>query len=246
MQDTFNSYQYNDLETRENDPYSKIKYRIIVDYLKKNGRTDMRILNAGCGSGDLSLLLAQAGFKVIGYDPGAKYIELANKNAANSGVKDCEFRIGGIEDMPLSEQYDCVITTDVLEHIESDFTAMKKLAEVTKTGGILINVVPALESLYGYHDELIGHYRRYTKRTLKRLIESPKNTNVILMRFYGLSLVPVCLLFSRLLRKQYPMETGKPSTKTKVLNAILNFILNVEAMLPLPLGISLICVAKKV
>ena len=60
MKDSFNHYQYDDLVNRENDPYAKAKYQILLDYLEKKGYSNLDILNAGCGSGDLSILLVMS------------------------------------------------------------------------------------------------------------------------------------------------------------------------------------------
>lgn len=245
MQNTFTEYQYDDLIKRENDPYAKAKYSLLLGYLKKSGRSGLRILNAGCGSGELSVLLSRAGHKVIGIDPSEEYTDLAQKRAISENVNNCEFRVGSIEDLPEDEKYDCVIATDVLEHIEADYTAMNKLAKVVVEGGLIFITVPALEALYGYHDEMIGHYRRYTKKTLKRLVESPRNTRIFALRYFGFTLIPICYLFSCVLRRTYPFGSGKQSLKAKIQNLILAGLLYVDKRLPMPLGISLICAAER-
>ena len=57
------------------------KETAVLDWLA--GRERLRVLNAGCGSGELSLRLAAAGHRVVGIDPGADYIDLARANLAD-------------------------------------------------------------------------------------------------------------------------------------------------------------------
>src|SRR5271155_3961463 len=65
-EENFNAIQYQDLLDRPRDLYAECKCRILADWL--GSRSPMRILNAGCGSGELSFLLARRGHRVIGVD----------------------------------------------------------------------------------------------------------------------------------------------------------------------------------
>ena len=59
-----------------------------------------------------------------------------------------------------------VYTSNVLEHIEDDVKALKKIKEKMQVGGSLAIYVPALPFLYSDHDRKIGHFRRYRKKEL--------------------------------------------------------------------------------
>ena len=112
----FNAYQYRDLLARSQDQYAHTKYRILLEWLGTE-RKPLRILNAGCGSGDLSFLLAEAGHEVIGIDASRAYVELARQTAAALALPRCGFEVCSIEELQVSEAFDCVIATDVIEHI---------------------------------------------------------------------------------------------------------------------------------
>jgi len=240
---TFNAYQYDDLKNREQDPYANTKYALLLKYLEKKRNGKLNILNAGCGSGDLSILLAQAGHKVLGIDPSDEYIDLAKLRASQNGVS-CEFKVASIEELDYAK-YDCVIATDVLEHIKDDYTAMKKLYDSTKEKGLIIITVPALQSLFGYHDEQLGHFRRYNKRNLKKLVLSPGGLKLDLMRYFGFTLIPICYLFSCLLRKSYPIGNNKKSLRGSIQDMVLNIMLRIDSLVPMPLGTSLICLVER-
>jgi SAM-dependent methyltransferase len=238
---TFNTYQYEDLLNRSQDLYANTKYEIIMTYLA--GHKELSILNVGCGSGELCFLLAKAGHRVLGIDPGPEYIELARANARRCGDKNCEFRVSFIEDMPAERTFDCVMATDVLEHIQDDRCAFEKMIQLVRPGGIVIVTVPAGQWLFGYHDETIGHYRRYSLRTLRKLA-SPR-CRIDHMRYFGFSLIPVCYLYSKLLRKPYPVTEVGGSAKSSLAACFLRSLLRLEKLIPMPLGTSLLMKARR-
>lgn len=79
----------------------------------------------------------------------------------------CFSNIAEIEDGTFSYVY----SFNVLEHIEHDLEALKKLYRVLTTNGNLLIYVPAFQCLYGPMDKKVGHFRRYRKFSLKSRIE---------------------------------------------------------------------------
>ena len=106
----------------------------IIPDLKKYPIT--KILDLACGSGWLSFMLAEAGFKVRGVDTSEAAIKLAKNGNAENGVVprslDVEFYCADILTMQLAEQdFDCVIMNACLEHFDLA-SAAQLLANVKK------------------------------------------------------------------------------------------------------------------
>jgi 2-polyprenyl-3-methyl-5-hydroxy-6-metoxy-1,4-benzoquinol methylase len=236
-----NPYQYDDLLVRSNDLYANTKYQILLRHLE--GEQGLSILNAGCGSGEFSFQLAARGHRVLGIDPAPDYIDLARLNAERAGIDNCSFLVSSIEDFASDEVFDCVAATDVLEHIADDFAAFEKLVQLVKPGGILLITVPAGQWLYGFHDEALGHYRRYSRRQLARLVAD--FCRIETLRYFGFSLIPVCYAYSKLLRKPYPVGESGDASKNPVAAFALRSLLQLDRLLPLPLGTSLILKARR-
>jgi SAM-dependent methyltransferase len=201
----------------------------------------MRILNAGCGSGDLSFLLAARGHSVVGIDPGHDYIELARRRAPEAGGR-CTFSVASIEDFESAEPFDCVIATDVLEHIDDDRAAFRKLTALVRPSGLLVITVPAGQWLFGYHDEQLGHYRRYSRRSLLAVTETACRVEDV--RYFGVFLIPVCLWYSRLRRRPYPVAEAVDTSARPLRARVLHGILAAERRLRPPLGTSLILTGR--
>jgi 2-polyprenyl-3-methyl-5-hydroxy-6-metoxy-1,4-benzoquinol methylase len=236
---TFNQAQYDDFLAKSGDVYARTKYEVLLRWMSGRGR--LRILNAGCGSGELSCLLAAAGHQVVGVDPDPTYIQLA-RDRAGDRFPDSKFIVSSIEGYTGPADFDAAISTDVLEHIEDDRTAFDKIAELTRPGGMVLITVPAGQWLFGYHDEQLGHFRRYSKRSLRQLVTA--TCTVKKLRYFGGTLIPVCLAYSKWLRKSYPV--AKVGGGKSLVSRVLNGMLAMERRIPLPVGTSvLLCAERK-
>jgi 2-polyprenyl-3-methyl-5-hydroxy-6-metoxy-1,4-benzoquinol methylase len=232
---TFNQAQYDDLRAKSQDAYAQAKYDVLLDYLA--GHERLRVLNAGCGSGELSLRLAARGHTVVGIDPEPAYIRLARANSAGR-YPGCSFAVSSIEDYSGPGSFDCVIATDVLEHIADDRAAFDKLVALARPGGTVLLSVPAGRWLFGYHDEQLGHFRRYTRSSVGRLVAGACTLEAV--RYFGFSLIPVCYLYSKLLRRPYPVVAAGDPARRPLLARLLRGLLWLERRLRLPLGTSVL------
>ena len=76
-----------------------------------------------------------------------------------------ELRIGTTGDLA-GERFDCILYIDVIEHIEFDAVELERAARHLAPGGHLVILVPAHQWLYTPFDRAIGHFRRYSCRSL--------------------------------------------------------------------------------
>lgn len=70
----------------------------------------------------------------------------------------------------VEKQVDSILYIDVIEHIEDDKAELLQAAKLLKEGGCLFIIVPAHQSLYSPFDKMIGHYRRYSRQSLKEVV----------------------------------------------------------------------------
>jgi len=74
---------------------------------------------------------------------------------------------GSIEDLPEEERFDTILYIDVLEHIQDDRRELIRAKQHLRPGGNLIVLSPAWPFLFSPFDRAIGHYRRYTRESLR-------------------------------------------------------------------------------
>jgi len=76
--------------------------------------------------------------------------------------------VGTIGDLSADATFDAILYIDVLEHIEDDRGEMARAAARLKSGGALIVMAPAHPFLFTPFDTAIGHFRRYTRTSLRQ------------------------------------------------------------------------------
>ncbi|MBM3952634.1 MAG: class I SAM-dependent methyltransferase [Rhodospirillales bacterium] len=69
-----------------------------------------------------------------------------------------------------ADSYDCAVLVNVLEHIADDAQALDELFRALRPDGSLLLFVPALPFLFSRLDSFYGHYRRYRRGALARLV----------------------------------------------------------------------------
>jgi ubiquinone/menaquinone biosynthesis C-methylase UbiE len=89
------------------------------------------ILDAGCGSGSMSRLLASThpDAKVVGIDVRSDYVAYARERAAQEGLNSVEFREGDIFHLPFSDaEFDVVWSKYVLQWVKEPQLAIEGFA----------------------------------------------------------------------------------------------------------------------
>jgi SAM-dependent methyltransferase len=125
-------------------------------------RADTRVLDAGCGSGRTLVELVDYG-AVSGLELNAEAAELARGRDLGEVV------VGRLEELPWAEEtFDLITCLDVIEHVPDDVEALVELRRVCRPGGWLLVTVPAYQALWSRHDEANHHFRRYSRRSLRR------------------------------------------------------------------------------
>jgi len=64
-----------------------------------------------------------------------------------------------------------IFSLNVFEHIQDDSLALREIRQKLKPGGAVLIYVPAFACLWTSLDDKVCHHRRYTKKTLRRLVE---------------------------------------------------------------------------
>ena len=132
------------------------------------------VLEIGSGIGNLSGLLRERADELVVTDVEDHYVEALSQRFA--GDPRVSAALYNLDEEPPAEvsrlRYDAIVAVNVLEHVADDVRAVRRLVELLKPGGHLLIYVPAMPFLFGSLDEALGHYRRYTRASLRRLLTS--------------------------------------------------------------------------
>ncbi len=207
------------------------------------------ILDAGCGTGGTLSHLQGAG-ELWGCDLSSEALRLCRTrgfgNLSESPVESLDFP---------DQHFDVVISCDVIEHVPEDRRAMEEMVRVLRPGGILVLTVPAHRWLWSGHDEALDHERRYEPRSLRELVEGAGLEIELFSQAVAITMPAV--LFS-VAGRRIARVFGRKRERTQQtalfalpgpINRLLIWLLEVEAWLmryvPLPVGASLVAVARK-
>ena len=212
------------------------------------GRTDLRLLDCGCGTGANLAMLSRYG-RAWGFDLTFSGLQVArarqHARTARASIAAIPFPTG---------TFDIVTSFDVLvclpDPVERE--AVTEMARVLKPGGHLIVNVAAMASLRGNHSVLSEEVRRYDRARMRRIlgdaglrIERIGYTNAVLF-----PAMFVVRSLQRLAGLKPPEEaTGEITLPPLPVNAVLAAALAAEAavqkVVTLPFGSSLLCRATK-
>jgi len=146
--------------------------RWIYDTLKPPPRT--RVLELGCGIGNLTPLFLEDERTVTAIDIDTRMVECHQKNV---GARErLTVRAAAIQDLAREEpaSFDAVVSSNVLEHIPDGIEAdvVRSAFALLKPGAVTAHWVPATPAVYGAIDTRFGHVRRYRRKQLIALFES--------------------------------------------------------------------------
>jgi len=144
-------------------PWWQARARLTLGLLSDLGlKPPARILDAGCGWGITLDALEKRGYQAIGLDISRRALERLDRPGRILVEADLTRAIECTA--PL---HDALLALDVIEHLDDDRAAIRRLGTLVRPGGIVIVSVPALPWLFTEFDSIQGHRRRYLPETLR-------------------------------------------------------------------------------
>jgi ubiquinone/menaquinone biosynthesis C-methylase UbiE len=139
----------------------------------------MVIADLGAGEGTFALLLSQRATKVIAVDTSAKMIEVGREQALRRGVKNVEYRLGDMEEIPIEDHgVDLVFFSQSLHHALHPERALHEAWRILRPGGriIILDLVQHRfeEAREIYADEWLG----FGETELEAMLEKSGFSNV--------------------------------------------------------------------
>lgn len=94
------------------------------------------IADLGAGEGTISQLMAQRAKKVIAIDNSEKMVEFGSELAKKHGIRNLEYRLGELEDVPIrSATVDVAFLSQALHHARHPERALAEAWRILKPGG---------------------------------------------------------------------------------------------------------------
>ena len=238
-------------QIEENSYWFKHRNNFLITIIKKFSRSN-NFYDIGGGNGFVTKGLQDAGFNAMLIEPGYQGCKNAKKRDVQTVV--CSL----IEDVGFtSESLDSIGLFDVLEHIEKDENFLRLVANLMKKDSFIYITVPSYQFLWSADDTDGGHYKRYTYKQMKQVLEKAGFTPIYSSYLFSILVLPIFLLRTIPSRLGLIKNISDPKkqkrefeSKEGILGSILNFVFRFENKLlfegrRIPFGSSLLFVAKK-
>lgn len=207
------------------------------------GQDRKKILDLGCGTGNNMEVLNQFG-ENFGVDMSKEAVEFCRKR----GLKNA--RVGSSYKTGFEKSYfDLITLLDVLEHTDDDKT-LEEINRILDKNGLLIINVPAFQWLWSRWDEVLHHRRRYTNQSLEKVLKRHGFKVEKISYMFSFLVIPALVLRfikSSLSKDNYSSDFNYSNGFiNKLMLRIAGLERKVMMFVQIPVGTSLICVARKV
>jgi SAM-dependent methyltransferase len=81
--------------------------------------------------------------------------------------------------------FDCILCSEVLEHVQDDLLGIREMRRVLKGDGVLVVTVPYQQRFWAEDDEYVGHVRRYEPGELEAKLRACGFSSVATYRLAG-------------------------------------------------------------
>lgn len=205
-----------------------------------NGHLGNRVLEVGAGIGTITSLIEKRRELLVALEMEPTYVErMQERFASLPHIQPLQSTIGSTDWEQLRGfDFDSILLSNVLEHIEDDVAALREFRSVLKPGGSLVLFVPALPFLFGTIDEAVGHFRRYTREALSEVV-SRAGFELAHLEWMNLVGIPGWFLNNRVLKRR-----EVPRGQLKLYDAVAPTLARLEQRVRLPIGMSLFAVAR--
>ncbi len=197
-------------------------YRNTLSVVKRYLPLKGRALDVGSATGTISFYFASKGLTVDGVELSKNAVKYANINRKRLNLRNVTFYNSPVEKLKVKQKYDLITCFEVLEHVQDDLLLLKYLSKRIKKTGTLILTVPSVNAplhklglLKGF-DERVGHLRRYSTKSLSKLLKSSGYR--ITLSYKSEGIIRSLLFTNRTLNFFIKM------TKVRPVNAMINMI----------------------
>lgn len=200
-----------------------------------------RVVEIGCGLGNFTPMLLERE-AVIALDIKPECIERLKERYPNTNNLHpfvCDVNSPAFSGLARFQADSCVCL-NVLEHIPDDQRALKSMASILVPGGVIVLLLPAFQALYGPIDKNLGHHRRYSRDSIKKLAEASG------LRLKKVRYVNVLGFFGWWANSHILKRGAQSERQIEVFDRyFVPFVSRLESLVRIPIGQSLFVVLQK-
>ena len=206
--------------------YYQTKKLPLISFVKKiysRKKSPLTLIDVGSGSGffmyELRKSIPEMISKIWLVDVGYSDTEIAESRGS---------LIEKSTTLPDRIENSVIVMMDVLEHLEDDQAMLSGIKERSTGENYFFITVPAFRELWSRHDVFLCHFRRYTLKSLKKLLAQSSFKTYNTYYFYGLILPFVWLV------RRFQSKSDPPSSDMKPAGSFINTSLTAICRIEVP------------
>lgn len=220
--------------------YSDWMYRTYSKWVGK------KIFDVGAGMGRMVPYYLPQAEKIVATDIFQKQVDYMNNKFRDYSVftaKKVDLLTDNLDEF--KQSFDTVLCINVLEHLEDDWQAIKKMYSLLEPGGHLIIMVPAFQKLYCQLDKNVSHYRRYDRNVLKNMASELEMKVAYNGYFNALGIIPYYLKGKRHKGTRGSFSSSLNENNSRIYNFASVVLEPIERCFPPRCGLSEIIIIRK-
>lgn len=244
----FDASYHHSLATMEaGNFWFRARNHLILTALRRHAPDMRNMLEIGCGTGYVLAAIQRAypNASLVGSELFVEGLRHAAERVPGASFIQMDARR-----IPYQGCFDVIGAFDVIEHVQQDEAVLREACNALSDGGLMLITVPQHRWLWSEQDRLAHHVRRYSRQELIGKVEAA-GFRVIRATSFMTALLPLMLLSRR--RGNTAHAGQDPFREFRIpgwVNAIFYAVMRTEVALvnagvPLPIGGSLLLIARK-
>jgi SAM-dependent methyltransferase len=219
--------------------FNRWLFKSFSSYCKGN------ILEIGSGTGNISKWLLETGNAVTLSDLREEYCKRLEERFSDLATLQDVLQLDLSDpafdkrDPKLLDQFDTVVGLNVVEHIENDRMVIRNAVKLLRYKGRLIILLPAYQGLYNSFDKSLGHFRRYRRNQLVKLLED-EGLELVTSKYFNAAGIAGWWVYGSLLNRQII-----PAYSLRIFDLLVPFFKILDLALLKKVGLSVVAVAEK-
>lgn len=173
--------------------YTKYIGQLVRRHLPESGL----LMDIGSGNGQQTLAV---------HPPSERIVCIESSNRQQESLRSLGYRVFSSISESGEECLAGIFSLNCFEHIKDDVSVLSEATARLVRGGRVVIFVPAMPILFSEMDRHVGHMRRYSRKSLRSLLESSE------IQLESLRYVDSCGALISLIYKVLPGRDGEPSS----------------------------------
>jgi 2-polyprenyl-3-methyl-5-hydroxy-6-metoxy-1,4-benzoquinol methylase len=141
-----------------------VRQELILNYIEKNVSKSSRILDCGCGTGEVLLSIAKKGYVIDGFDISNNMVDISQSKIQKHNIQGVHIWKDNICEFETKQKYDVIIVMGVFQYLTKSLQqqAYQQIKKALKSNGLLIiSYGNSIFGLFTFNKHTVEFFKDY-------------------------------------------------------------------------------------